>query len=165
MAGITLSGLTAFVGSLESDRKAKFSGFAGFSGTITQDIGAAVVDAETLGNGILAAFSASGNAEAAVVGPVVSIAEAFGNALLNALGISTTPGSAPSLTVSPGVASVASKVGSVALAVANAAAAAGSAGVVSSTIAGTVGTLASGAASVADDIDGLGDSKTDTGAL
>ena len=161
MAGISVATLGSIFTSIENSIKTSLPSFAGFGGTITQDIGSAVVDAETLGGAVLAAFTAAGNPEAAVVAPVVSIAEAFGNGLLGIFGI--VPG-AP-LTIGPKTTAAIATVGQVAGSVATAATAAGSTGVVNSTAAATVGAVATGLSGVADAIDGLGDSKSDTGAL
>ena len=76
MAGISVATLGSIFTSIENSIKTSLPSFAGFGGTIEQDIGSAVVDAETLGGAVLAAFTAAGNPEAAVVAPVVSIAEA-----------------------------------------------------------------------------------------
>jgi hypothetical protein len=99
MATTTLSAVMSFVSSLENTLKESVSGFAGFGSSISADIGAATVDTEMLFNGILTAFSASGNAEVAIVAPIAAAVEGLINGAEAIFGIGKN--SVPTTTVAP----------------------------------------------------------------
>lgn len=88
---ITVSTATSFVSGLEAAFKDAVSGFEGFGSNIGSDIAAGTADVKIIANSVLAAFTASGNGEAAILAPLINVGLGILTAIESAAGWTATP--------------------------------------------------------------------------